>query len=51
MNSLNGEVSEIALVPSGGGVFEVTVDGKLIYSKRELKRFPEKQEVTTIIKS
>lgn len=29
------------LIPSGGGVFEVTVDGDLAFSKKKLGRFPE----------
>jgi selenoprotein W-related protein len=33
------------LVPSGGGVFEVTLDGELIFSKRALNRFPEDGEI------
>jgi selenoprotein W-related protein len=36
---------ECDLVASGGGVFEVTVDGELIFSKRELGRFPEDAEI------
>jgi selenoprotein W-related protein len=35
----------VHLVESSGGVFEVTVDGKLIFSKRELGRFPQDEEV------
>ena len=30
---------------SGGGVFEVFVDGKLIFSKKETGRFPELDEI------
>ena len=33
------------LIPSGGGVFEVTLDGSLIFSKKKLGRFPEDSEV------
>jgi selenoprotein W-related protein len=33
------------LVPSSGGVFEVTVDGTLIFSKKALGRFPEDSEI------
>ena len=33
------------LIQSGGGVFEVVADGKLIFSKRKLDRFPEHPEV------
>jgi selenoprotein W-related protein len=33
------------LTPGSGGVFDVTVDGKLIFSKKEVGRFPEVQEI------
>jgi len=38
-----GEKSEF--IPSHGGVFEVVVDGRLIFSKRAAGRFPEDEEV------
>jgi selenoprotein W-related protein len=41
--------AEVRLVPSSGGVFEVTVDGNLIYSKRALRRHPEPGEVLKLI--
>jgi selenoprotein W-related protein len=37
------------LVESSGGVFEVSVDGKLIFSKKKLGRFPEDQEIFSAI--
>jgi selenoprotein W-related protein len=42
-------IRSMTLVPSGGGVFEVTVDGRLVYSKKERKRFPEYGEVKAAI--
>jgi len=33
------------LIAGSGGVFEVTVDGDLIFSKRNLRRFPEDDEI------
>ncbi len=33
------------LIQSKGGVFDVEVDGKLIYSKSETDRFPTDQEI------
>ena len=39
------------LVASGGGVFEVSVDGKLIFSKRSLGRFPETREILQLIQA
>ena len=37
------------LVRSSGGVFEVTVDGRLVFSKRELGRHAEPGEVLRLI--
>ncbi len=33
------------LIESDGGVFEVEVDGKKIFSKKETGRFPEHDEI------
>ena len=40
---------EISLISSGGGVFEIVLDGKLIFSKKAINRFPEKGEILRII--
>lgn len=37
--------AEVELVKSGGGVFEITVDGRLGFSKKRLGRFPTDEEV------
>lgn len=39
----------ISLISSGGGVFEVTLNGELIFSKKALNRFPEQGEIEQII--
>ena len=39
------------LIKSGGGVFEVMANKKLIFSKKEQHRFPEDQEVLESLKS
>jgi selenoprotein W-related protein len=36
---------ETQLVKGSGGQFEVVLDGKLIFSKKQLGRFPEPQEI------
>ncbi|MFS8631477.1 MAG: Rdx family protein [Bacillales bacterium] len=43
-------LSEIVLIPSSGGVFEVKVGEQLIFSKKKLARFPEEGEISNIIK-
>ena len=37
--------ADIALRRSGGGVFEITVDGRLAFSKKATGRFPTDEEV------
>ncbi|MBD3333905.1 MAG: SelT/SelW/SelH family protein [Candidatus Eisenbacteria bacterium] len=39
------------LIESGGGVFEVMVDGDLIFSKKKEGRFPEDSEILNLLKS
>ncbi len=39
----------MALVPSDGGRFEVTVNGKLVYSKLQTKRHAEPGEVVGLV--
>ncbi len=36
---------------SGGGVFEVTVDSTLLFSKKATDRFPDDGEVLRLIRS
>jgi len=43
--------AEVQLIPSSGGVFEVVADGNLVYSKKDLKRFPEEGEVVSLIRA
>ncbi len=37
--------SDVELVPGVGGVFEITVDGQLMFSKKQTGRFPTDEEV------
>lgn len=43
------KISELKLVPSSGGVLEISINDELIFSKKELERYPEKREVEDII--
>jgi selenoprotein W-related protein len=45
-----GQAFEILLIPSKGGVFEVAVDGDLVYSKLETGRHAEYAEVAQPIR-
>ena len=41
---------ETKLISSGGGVYEIILEGKLIFSKKTLGRFPDDGEVAALIK-
>jgi selT/selW/selH-like putative selenoprotein len=40
--------AEVALKRSSGGVFEVSVDGTLAFSKKSLGRFPTDAEIDAL---
>lgn len=44
--------AHIELIQGSGGIFDVTCDGKLTYSKQQTPehRFPDAGEVSTLIK-
>ena len=43
-------VCDIKLIPSSGGVFEVIVEDKLVFSKKTIKRHAEPGEVLNMFK-
>jgi len=43
-------VKELRLVPSYGGVFEVAVDGQIIFSKKKLGRHPTIDEIQGMLR-
>jgi selenoprotein W-related protein len=45
------EIETVTLVPSDGGRFEVTVNGKLIYSKLQTHRHAEPGEVASLVRN
>jgi selenoprotein W-related protein len=40
LEALKSGIALLELEPSGGGVFDVSVDGEMIYSKHETGEFP-----------
>ena len=43
--------AEVELVPGVAGVFDITVDGRLAYSKKQTGTFPTDEEVEAIGKA
>lgn len=45
LDHFRGNVKEVKLITSSGGVFEVVVNDQLLYSKKETGEFPAPKEV------
>lgn len=50
LKAFKQDIEAFTLIPSSGGRFEVTLDGELIYSKLQEKRFPEYTEIEPHLK-
>ena len=48
---LKHDVKGLTLVPSSGGCFEVTVNGKKIYSKLQSGQFPDPEAILKAIRA
>jgi selenoprotein W-related protein len=44
------DLGEVALIPGAGGVFEVRLEGKTIFSRTEAGRFPESKELKQLVR-
>jgi selenoprotein W-related protein len=45
LNHFKQKVSKLTLVPSGGGCFELSANGELLYSKLKTGQFPDEQGI------
>jgi len=50
LTTFRGLIGEITLRPRRGGVFEVSVDDRLVWSRKEQGRFPEVTELKQIVR-
>ena len=49
LEKYGNSISRLELIPSGGGVYEVMKNGKLIFSKKKEERFPELDEIKKLL--
>jgi selenoprotein W-related protein len=43
------DISDLKLIPGGGGCFELTVNGELIYSKLKTGKFPDQEAILVAV--
>jgi selenoprotein W-related protein len=49
VNNFKTQIERITVIPSGGGIFNVDVNGERIFSRKEVDRFPQEGEISTIL--
>lgn len=50
LTTFEGQLGEVALVPGTGGIFEVRLDGELIFNRKDAGRFPESKELKQLVR-
>ncbi len=50
MKQALGAETEVKLIASSGGVYEIVVDGSNIFSKKKVNRFPDDGEILGLIR-
>jgi selenoprotein W-related protein len=48
LSHLKQKIDGLTLVPSGGGCFELTLDGELVYSKLATGAFPDERKMLAL---
>lgn len=44
------ELGEVALIPGSGGIFEIRLNGKILFSRKTAGRFPESKEIKQLVR-
>ncbi len=50
LTTFETELGELALIPASGGLFEVRLNGKTIWSREKEGRFPELKELKQLVR-
>lgn len=50
LTTFEQELSGVNLKPGTGGIFEVRLNGELLFSRKEAERFPESKELKQLIR-
>ncbi len=50
LTTFEEELGEVALIPGVGGIFEVRVDGTIVWSRKEKERLPELKELKQLVR-
>lgn len=51
LSTFEEELNEMTLIPGTGGIFEIHVNGKLIWSRKEQQGFPDIRELKQLVRN
>ena len=50
LTTFESDLKRVSLVPGTGGIFEVRLNGEVLFSRKEAQRFPESKELKQLIR-
>lgn len=50
LTTFDSDITSLSLVPGTGGIFEVRLNGEVIFSRKEQTRFPESKELKQLVR-
>jgi selenoprotein W-related protein len=50
LTTFEAELKGVSLMPGTGGIFEVRLNGELLFARKEVGRFPESKELKQLIR-
>jgi selenoprotein W-related protein len=50
LTTFEQQIGAVALAPATGGVFEVTVNGEMLWSRKDAGRFPDIKELKQLVR-
>jgi selenoprotein W-related protein len=50
LSTFDGDIASLTLTPGTGGIFDVTLDDNLLWSRKERGRFPEISELKQLLR-
>ncbi|MFA6178477.1 MAG: SelT/SelW/SelH family protein [Candidatus Methylopumilus sp.] len=50
LTTFEADIASLSLVPGGGGIFEVRLNGQVLFSRKLAGRFPESKELKQLIR-
>lgn len=50
LTTFEGDLQRVSLMPGSGGVFEIRLNGELLFSRKVAQRFPEAKEIKQLVR-